>query len=151
MHAFTGPAPVRVGHQHSLSLGEPRKEYRDIADVCEESYKKGHNSLQPGTKFSEVERAFRSPCEEAGMAYVELGCVFHPCHTPTILYPPDMFSNWVDKVMPYKVKAGMLCTHNIDIYNPKWKESILHYGDTTLVTDNGPRKMTKVPVELTII
>jgi Xaa-Pro aminopeptidase len=39
-----------------------------------------------------------------------------------------------------------------DIFNPNWNQKTgLMLGDTVLITNDGPRKLTNVPLELTVI
>lgn len=146
-----------IAIEHSISLGEPQKEFREIHRVCEEVYRRGVEKLRPGTPMSEVAQAFRAPVKEAGMSFIECGIHGHGLSSPefpTFVYKED--GPWADhglaKIAPVEVQENMVFGTNIDIHNPRWnKDAGLMLGDTILVTKEGPRKFSKVPLEFTIV
>lgn len=148
----------QIGIEHSISLGKPRKEYRDIHRVCEKCFQQGVAALRPGTPLEQVERAFRTPAEEAGMTHIELGIHGHGLSSPE--FPTFVFGgkgglvqgHGLGKLAPINLEENMVFGTNIDINNPGWsKESGLMLGDTILVTRDGPRKLSRVPVEFTVV
>jgi len=146
----------KIAKEHSLSLGEPLKQYKDIFEVCKECHRKGVEAMTPGTPVSEVAKAFRTPADEAGMAYVELGFCGHGLESasfPTVIATTPYLeeSSLMPRAPRVELKLGMVFGTNVDIYNPKWRESVLMLGDTILVTENGPRKLTNIPLEFTIV
>lgn len=51
-----------------------------------------------------------------------------------------------------RLEENMVFGQNIDIHNPKWNPNTgLMLGDTIWVTRDGPKKLTRIPVELTIV
>ena len=169
MEWHSGYGGYTTANEHSYSLGEPVKEYRDIADVTEECFKRGFEACKPGNTLSKVVEAFRTPCYEAGMAYVELGIHGHGLYTselPAYVYPPpeeqyrlnvSLHGKKPPSQLPspaaesIRMKPGMVFGTNIDVYNPKWRESTLMLGDTILITETGAKKLTPIPTEFTII
>jgi Xaa-Pro aminopeptidase len=147
-----------IAVEHSVSLGEPSKEFQEIHKVSEECFYRGIEKLRPGVLFSEVVEAFRAPADEAGMAYVELGIHGHGLSSPE--FPTTVFGGrggiWHEhglaKVPNVMLEENMVFGTNIDLHNPNWrKDTGLMVGDTMLVTRNGPRKMTRVPLEFTVV
>lgn len=92
------------------------------------------------------------------MAYVEVGIRGHGLSSPE--FPSTVFggSNCLVLGHPMGVIPEIVIQENtvfgvnIDICNPKWqKDTGLMCGDTLAVTRTGARKLTAVPVELTIL
>jgi Xaa-Pro aminopeptidase len=147
-----------IAVEHSVSLGEPSKEFREIHKVSEECFYKGIEKMRAGVLFGEVVEAFRSPAEAAGMAWVELGIHGHGLSSPE--FPTTVFGGqngiWPEhgmaRIPSVVLEENMCFGTNIDLHNPRWRRDTgLMVGDTILVTKNGPRKMTKVPLEFTVV
>lgn len=147
-----------IAVEHSVSLGEPGKEFREIHKVSEECYARGVEKMRPGVHFSEAIAAIRAPAQKAGMGWVELGLHGHGISSPE--FPTTVFGGangiWQEhgmaKIPELVFEENMLFGTNIDLHNPKWrKDTGLMVGDTILITKNGPRKMTKVPIGFTVV
>ena len=147
-----------IAVEHSVSLGEPGKEFREIHHVSEECFHQGVEKMRPGALFGDVIEAFRAPARKAGMGWVELGIHGHGISSPE--FPTTVFGGsggiWHEhgmaKIPQVVLEENMLFGTNVDLHNPKWrKDTGLMVGDTILVTKNGPRKMTRVPIEFTVV
>ncbi|MDP2718349.1 MAG: Xaa-Pro peptidase family protein [Dehalococcoidia bacterium] len=147
----------QVGVEHSLSLGEPDARYREIHKVCEEVFDAVMKNLKPGVTMEKVIEAMRKTVEQAGMTYVEVGLHGHGLGSPE--FPTVVFGgpnclvgeHPLGKMPPIVIRENMVFGINIDINNPKWrKDSGLMAGDTVVVTRSGARKLTSIPVELTV-
>lgn len=148
----------QVGVEHSLSLGKPDSHYMEIQQVSNEVFASLMENLKPGVPMKQVVEAMRKPVEGADMAYVECGIHGHGLGSPE--FPSVVFggSNCLVKEHPMGripsviIQENMVFGVNIDISNPKWrKDTGLMCGDTVVVTGTGARKMTKVPIELTVV
>ncbi len=148
----------QVGVEHSLSLGEPDPHYLEIHKVSSEVFDRLMEKLKPGVTMEEVIAGMRKPVEEAGMAHVEVGIHGHGLASPefpTVVFggPSGLVQGHpMGRVPPIIIKENMVFGVNIDVSDPRWrKDSGLMCGDTVAVTKTGARKLTKVPIELTII
>ena len=146
--------------EHSISLGEPRKEYLKIEQVCEEVFNAEVEALRVGATLEEVEKKIRAPVRKAGMMYAECGIHGHGLSSPelaTFVYGPPSECLYgeavsINQVIPFELKENMVFGMNIDISDPRWnKKAGLMLGDTLVVTKNGGRKLSKIPVELTVV
>lgn len=141
--------------EHSVSLGEPSQEFREIHQVSQEVFARGTAKMWPGTPFGEVIEAFRAPVQEAGMAYVECGIHGHglsSCEFPSCVYSKEWGEHGLAQVPAVELAEGMVFGTNIDIHNPRWSKATgLMLGDTILVTREGPRKLTSIPLEFTVV
>ncbi len=147
----------QVGIEHSLSLGEPMPQYKEIHQVCSAVFQNCLDKLKPGVSMGEVIEDMRKPVEEAGMAYVECGIHGHGLGSPE--FPSVVFGGpncLVQKhglavIPPVIIEENMVFGTNIDIHNPKWrKDTGLMFGDTLVVTKNGAKKLSQIPLELTV-
>lgn len=146
--------------EHSVSLGEPRKEYLKIEKVCEDVFEAEVEALRAGATLAEVERKIRSPVRKAGMMYAECGIHGHGLSSPelaTFVYGDVseclyQEANSINEVVPFELKENMVFGMNIDISDPSWdRRAGLMLGDTLVVTKNGGRKLSRIPVELTVV
>src|SRR3546814_7884124 len=78
-----------TGAEISLSLGEPRREYKEIYKVCVASQKAGIAAMRPGNAFAEAVRGFRQPIIDAGFGSVECGLHGHGLASPE--FPSTMY------------------------------------------------------------
>jgi Xaa-Pro aminopeptidase len=146
------------GIEHSMSIGEPKKEYKEIHDICRESQKSGIEKMWAGNSLLEVVDAFRSPILEAGMDFVECGIHGHGLASPE--FPSCMYGGLSKEwgwhpyavIPPIELRENMVFGTASDVFNPNWKDnSGLMLGDTVLVTTEGPIKLCRAPFELTVV
>ncbi len=148
----------QVGVEHSLSLGQPDPHYLEIHKVCSEVFDRLVENLRPGIPMKEAIEAMRKPVEDAGMSYVEVGIHGHGLASPE--FPSVVFGgpnclvqdHPMGKIPAVTIRENMVFGINIDISNPRWRpDTGLMCGDTVVVTKTGARKLTNVPVELTVV
>jgi Xaa-Pro aminopeptidase len=146
------------GIEHSVSIGEPRKEYKEIHEICLESQKSGIGKMRAGNSLIEVVDAFRAPILEAGMNFVECGIHGHGLASPE--FPSCMYGGMSEEwgwhpyamIPPIELQENMVFGTASDVFNPRWKGNTgLMLGDTVLVTTEGPVKLCQAPSELTIV
>lgn len=151
-------AGYTIAVEHTFSLGEPLKEFKEIHRVSETAYHNGVSKMRPGAELTEVIEAFRQPVRDAGMAYIEVGVCGHGLSSPE--FPSVVFGGeggiWHEhglaKIPPVQLKENMVFGINMDVHNPKWNENTgTMLGDTIWVTADGPRQLTRIPVELTVL
>lgn len=153
-----------VAGEKSVALGETPPELRTVHDVCLESLDRGLERFRPGTAFSDLLRAFREPVEEAGLEFIELGVHGHglaspefptsvyPAH-PTRTYPDGMSGHPLSGtgISDLRLTGGMVFGINIDVHDPGWRDDVgLMFGDTVLVTSDGPEKLVGMPTDLIV-
>ncbi|MDD5206572.1 MAG: M24 family metallopeptidase [Desulfobacterales bacterium] len=146
-----------IGVEHSISIGQPREEYKRIHGICEEVHKGVMEVLKHGVSLEAVVKALRQPVLKSKMGYVECGFHGHGLSSPE--FPSCMYGgsggSWEEhiyaKVPAIDLQEGMVVSTGVDLYDPTWNpETGLMSGDTFLITRNGPRKMTDIPIEFTI-
>ena len=100
----------------------------------------------------------RTPVREAGMAYVELGICGHGLSSPE--FPSCVFGGkggmWDEhglaQIAPITLQENMVFGTNVDVHDPRWNaDTGLMLGDTIVVTKDGPRKLSRIPIELTVV
>jgi Xaa-Pro aminopeptidase len=153
--------------EHSVSLGEPRPEYRKIEKVSKEVFEAMVDIARPGSTMQQMMDALRKPVKKANLTYSELGIHGHGLASgeiPSLVYEAGS-SNWIysevwdpsrvaafSKVYPFEFSENMVFGTNIDISDPSWdKRAGLCFGDTLVVTKNGGRKLSKIPLELSVV
>lgn len=148
----------QVGVEHSLCLGDPDPHYVEIQKIGSEVFASLMENLKPGASLKQVIETMRKPVEDAGMAYVEVGIHGHGLASPefpTVVFggPNCLVQNHpMGRIPQVTIQENMVFGVNIDVHNPKWRNDTgLMSGDTVVVTKSGARKLTKVPVELTVI
>lgn len=143
-----------TGAEISISIGEPRKEYQRIHEVCVESQRQGMSKMQPGAMLAEAVHAFRKPIMEAGLASVECGFHGHGLASPE--FPSCMYGgdagSWQDhpyaRIPQIRFQENMVFATATDLYDPKWnKDTGLMLGRTVLITKDGPKELTGLPLE----
>jgi Xaa-Pro aminopeptidase len=147
-----------IASEHSFSLGEPDPAFRRLHGVMEECFSEGMASMTVGTPFSDVIAAYRAPADRNGMAYVELGIHGHglgSCEPPTTVFGGQsgiLHDHFLGQIPDVALADGMVFGQNIDVHDPSFNPNAgLMLGDTVWVTRDGPRKMTRIPAELTIL
>ncbi len=147
-----------IAVEHSLSLGEPEKEFREIHRVSEECYHHGVARMWPGVPLEEVIQAFREPADRAGMAYIELGVCGHGLSSPE--FPSCVYGgkggvlheHGLAQIAPIKLQENMVFGINVDLHDPRFStDTGLMLGDTIWVSKEGPKQMTRIPVEFTVV
>jgi Xaa-Pro aminopeptidase len=143
-----------TGAELSLALGEPREDYRSVHRVCVESQKAGIAAMRPGGDFAEAVRGFRAPIIEAGYGSVECGLHGHGLASPE--FPSSMYGgragSWAEhayaRIPTIRFVENMVFATASDVYNPAWNErSGLMLGRTVLITAEGPKELTCLPLE----
>jgi Xaa-Pro dipeptidase len=147
-----------TGAEISLSLGEPRHEYRRIQEVCFESQTRGIAAMRPGAPFAAAVRAFREPIDEAGFGSVECGLHGHGLASPE--FPSCMYGgrggSWAThayaRIPSVRFQENMVFATASDVYDPRWNENTgLMLGRTILITANGPEELTGLPLRRELI
>lgn len=155
-HSNYGGYTIAV--EHTFSLGRPAKQYREMHRVSEDAYRNGMGKMRPGAAYGDVIEAFRAPVRKAGMAYIEIGICGHGLSSPE--FPSTVFGGeggiWHEhglaQIPDVKLQENMVFGTNMDVHNPAWNDNTgVMLGDTIHVTAAGPRQMTRIPVELTVI
>lgn len=150
--------------EKSVVLGSAPDELKDIHEVCIQCFENGLEKFTPGTRCQDLWEAIRAPAEEAGMDYVELGFHGHGMGSPefpSAVYPQEgthTYPNGLDwhpisgsGAEDVRLREGMVFGTNIDVYDPNWREDVgLMFGDTILVTENGPEKLVDLPYQLVV-
>ena len=147
-----------TGAEISVSLGEPRPEFRGIQEVCARSQRQGIAAMRPGAPFRDAVRAFRGPIAEAGFGSVECGLHGHGLASPE--FPSTMYGGegggWADhayaRVPSLRFAENMVFSTASDVYDPAWNSGTgLMLGRTVLITADGPEEMTGLPIENELI
>jgi len=146
----------KIAKEHTISIGKPEKRFQDIFDVCVECHTSGFKKMRPGIAVKEAADAFLAPAEEAGLAYVENGFCLHgiySCVHPKTVATTEYLEKAYRPPPPSGVKfqEGMVFGTIVDLYDPSWQESTMMLGDTVLITENGPRRLTKIPMQLVTV
>jgi Xaa-Pro aminopeptidase len=146
------------GIEHSISLGKPKQEFVKIHQVCIDAQNSGIESMKTGVLLNKVIDAFRKPIIDAGMSFVECGFHGHGLASPE--FPSCMYGGHAGQwewhpyaiVPPIRLTENMVFGTAADVFDPKWNQKTgLMLGDPILITKEGPRKLTKVPFELTLV
>ena len=154
----TSYAGYLVATEHTISLGEPQAELREVHRVAEDCFREGVASMTVGRRFADVIAAYRTPAERAGMAYVELGVHGHglrSCEFPTTVFGGKngmLHDHRLAQIPEVALQENMVFGQNIDVHNPSWRrDSGVMLGNTICVTREGPRVLSKVPTELSVV
>lgn len=143
-----------AGAEVSISLGQPKKEYQEIHEVCVASQRAGIAAMQPGKPFSDAVLAFRRPIIEANFSSVECGLHGHGLASPE--FPSTMYGGkggaWEEhayaRIPSINFQENMVFATASDVYNPAWNESTgLMLGRTVVITADGPEEITGIPLE----
>ena len=149
-----------LAHQErTVSLGQPRREYRHLYDVSLDIFRKTAEKLKPGLKIGELPDIIREPIFKAGLGYIEAGIHGHGLESgeyPMFVYPPAKAP--VDLVAPQvtvgegKLEAGMVVALNLDLIDPNWKggNTGTMLSDTFLITEAGSRRLGKYPLDIIV-
>ncbi|MFC2046978.1 M24 family metallopeptidase [Chloroflexota bacterium] len=131
----------RAQYNQPFSMGEPSKEWQDIASAARKSFESGFKALKPGITTGELEEAFLGPIKEAG--YIYANPAFHGLglglEMPMGSYPrqagykPDL---------SFVVKENMVFEFEPHPVTPDFKKSV-HLGSPVLVTNTGCRLLSK--------
>lgn len=143
-----------AGVERSISLGKPRREFKELYGVCLQSFEEGVSKMYPGTPLGEVVEAFRAPVHRSGMAYSECGLHGHGLSSPefpTVTTPPET-GGLLSQIPPVALQANMVFGTNIDLYNPRWRQDAgLMLGDTIWISPEGPRRLGQSSLELLVV
>lgn len=146
--------------ERTVSLGPPHPERQRLYDVTLECYAAAMEALKPGTPLKEIQNAIRRPIIENHLAFIECGVHGHGMESleyPTFLFPPDAAAS--ELVSPQAtigsglLEPGMVMGLIIDLVNPRWHDGKTGtvFGDTLVVEENGPRRLSRFPVDLAIV
>lgn len=148
-----------TGAELSVSLGEPRPEFKRIHEVAVASQKAGIAAMKPGAPFADAVHGFRTPIIEAGFGSVECGLHGHGLASPE--FPSTMYggrggSGWdkhaYARIPQIRFAPNMVFSTASDVYDPAFSEtSGLMLGRTVLITEKGPEEMTGLPLEPELI
>lgn len=152
-------------HEHSISLGEPREEFRKVEKVSQKVFDYMIDTFRPGVSMKDGLAGARNIVKDAGLTYAELGIHGHglgSAEFPTSVYGND--AEWIyqelyagqtlsqGRVYPLDFEENMVFGTNLDISNPKYdKRATLMSGDTIVITKNGGRKLSRIPIEITVV
>jgi Xaa-Pro aminopeptidase len=142
-----------TGCEKSVFLGKAPKELKDLHEMCLEAFHHGTAAMKPGNLFRDAVDAFRKPVLAKGMDFIELGLHGHGMGSPefpTRVYKSSsshtLAGSNVDRVV---LQENMVFGTNIDIHHPGWRMDVgLMFGDTVVVTAEGPRALVNTPQEL---
>jgi Xaa-Pro aminopeptidase len=142
--------------ERPISLGKPKKEFRHIFDVMEESFQSGVKRMGPGRTFKEVADAFYAPITKSGLAVCELGIHGHGLESGewpnmelgTPFHDPGGIVSYLPK--PFEFKENMVLGIVVDLYDQGWKggEPGLMLGDTVQITSSGSKVLCKTPLDI---
>ena len=148
-----------TGAELSVSLGEPRKEFKRIYEVAVASQKAGIAAMKPGAPFADAVLGFRRPIIEAGFGSVECGLHGHGLASPE--FPSTMYggsggSGWdkhaYARIPQITFAPNMVFSTASDVYDPDFDAMTgLMLGRTVLITENGPEEMTGLPLDPQLI
>lgn len=137
--------------EFSVFLGAAPAQLRRIHEVAVECFHSGIAKMRPGTTLGELRDAFRAPCLQAGMDFLELGFHSHGLASPefpiTVYKPgaPLLSGAGTEDLV---LRENMVFGTNIDIHDPGWRTDVgIMWGGTVQVTKEGPRLLVKVPLE----
>jgi Xaa-Pro aminopeptidase len=143
-----------AGAEISISLGEPRQEYKEIHEVCVASQRAGIAAMQPGKPFADAVLAFRQPIIDAGFGSVECGLHGHGLASPE--FPSTMYGGkgggWEEhayaRIPPLNFQENMVFATASDVFNPNWSDATgLMLGRTVIITADGPEEITGIPLD----
>lgn len=146
------------GAEMSISIGEPRQEYKDIYKCCVASQRAGIAAMQPGKPFADAVVGFRQVIEDFGYGTVECGLHGHGLASPE--FPSCMYGgkagNWPEhaysRIPSLTFQEGMVFGTATDIYNPNFaSDTGLMLGRAVVITKDGPREATGMPLDDEII
>lgn len=136
----------------SLFIGTPPLELTRMYDIAGEALRSGLEKFYPGVPLREVWEAIRKPVLDAGMDYVECGFHGHGLGSPefpTVIHPSGKGSMAGQGLESVPLEENMVFGINIDIHDPAWRKDVgVMYGDTVLVTSNGPERLVGVEPKL---
>ena len=142
--------------ERTISLGEPKKEYRFMYDVALKCFDIAMSKLVPGVDWNEAIKAMRQPIFDAGLSFVEAGVQGHGLGSPeypNIQFPPgkaapELVASPV-RLYDYKVQANMCIAVMFDLMDMKWKDGKtgIMMGDTVVVTETGGRRLGKYTLD----
>jgi len=132
-----------VESERTFLLGAPTPEQRRYYEVVREAQQVGTEALRPGTRCADANRACLDVIRRAGLEeYLRhrqghgIGLGFHE--------PP-----WVADGDDTELAPGMVLSSEPGVYVPG--HAGYRISDTVLVTDDGPRRLTSFPRDLTDI
>jgi len=137
--------------ERCVSIGQPRKEYLEIFEVCKEAYNAGLDKLRPGVSLKEAVEAERAPVYKAGMDWVE--CSFHAHGIGSGGFPTFMKSDaHLEEIAFATIKENMVFANMVDVFNPKWVNGGgIILADSFLVMKDGHRRFGDIPLELAVV
>lgn len=142
-----------TGVEYTVLVGRNDENVESIHDVAKESFKKALPKFRPGIKLKEVIETMRKPVLEAGMKYIELGFHGHGLSSPefpTYVYSSEWPYEAGEGLEEMRFEKNMVFGINIDIHNPRWRDDIgVMLGDTVVV-DDPPKLLAKIPLELPV-
>lgn len=136
--------------ERTVSIGEPSKETKELYSVAKEAYY-ASLGIMPGTTLKAAVEALRAPVNKAGYSYLECGYHAHGCTSGGFPSFNDTDDKLVD-VADVIIRENMVLTQEVDLFNPKWKRGGgVMLADSFVVTGEGAKVFTDIPVELAIV
>jgi Xaa-Pro aminopeptidase len=145
-------------------LGDAPPEIERINDVAMACAENGYSLFEPGTRLEDIWEAFRQPARDADMDFISLGFHGHGLASPE--YPLVTFPQEPTPLHPegkadhlgsgrgqedVRLREGMVFGTSVDVYDPNWRDDVgLMYGETVLVTKNGPKILSNTPRDLVV-
>jgi Xaa-Pro aminopeptidase len=141
--------------ERPISLGAPRRKFKDIFEVMQQSFDSGVRKMKPGSSFKEVADSFYAPINESKLAICELGIHGHGLESgewPNMeLGTPfhDPGGVVANAPKPFEFKENMVLGVVVDLYDPNWKGGNpgLMSGDTVQITGSGSKVLCSTPME----
>ena len=130
------------GHAHQgFFYGEPRKEFRGLAEAALQSFENGLAALKPGLTVDEASKAFTEPLVKAG--YFWSNPLFHGLGLKMPDYPVGSFGGMVKSPHGHIVlKEGMV--FGLEGTAQLWDEAMgLSIGNAAVITAIGARYLSK--------
>ncbi len=131
----------KAQYNQPFSVGEPTKEWKEIARIAIEAFNSGFKVLKPGITVGELDEAFLSPIKKAG--YVVANPPFHglglTLEMPMGTYPRQVNHKPDTSLI---IQAGMVIEFEPHPVTPDWQKS-MHLGSPVLVTKTGCRLLSK--------
>jgi Xaa-Pro aminopeptidase len=142
--------------ERTFCLGEPKKEYLDIYEVCLEAYRHGMEVFIPGTKITEAMEGVKEVIESKKLGICEAGIHGHGLSSQE--YPryrhhaPGADAKAIE-LGGNEFKPGMVFAFNIDLVDPSWRkaETGCVFAETVLVTEDKPERLHRFPTNFQII
>ncbi len=135
--------------QRPVAVGKVPKEYQQLYDVAIRAYQEAFEKVRPGMTIEELDYTFNKPVSDAG--YVYLNPHFHGVGLETPEYPYGRNPSWSQSFSNpnTRIQAGWVIAFQPMAVKKDLSKGI-HVGDPVVVTSNGAKRLSRLPLDFLV-